>query len=394
MPTELPANRIKKIKLPNNTEYTIVPEILQNNGFQATLPTLTADDVLITAGTDQTITGTKTFSFAIFSNGIKCGNINDMSTGNGIAHFGYNDNDGAELIADGHFIAYGDSDNNNTLKPTDEVEFGDLDTYFFNTGITLHDSDGVDSDVKLSFPGTSGTFALTSDLNSYLPLSAGSSKALTGDLYLGNSSASKAIYIYDVQNSGYAVIREGDNNWSFTDADGNWFGIDTSAKELYAKGNSDSNTYSYSLPNASGTLSVVTASTTGTATTEAKYITINGTEWKLGGSVNDVRVNNVSVLSSGIANIPLATATVVGVVSTDTQTFNGSKTFMISDDTPIISKTDTTDSSYFKVSDMNDNVKARFYASAITSARQFTLPDKDGIFALTNDIPQVIDLRS
>lgn len=39
----------------------------------------------------------------------------------------------------------------------------DLDTYYFNTGIALCDSD--DSiNYKLSFPGKSGTFLLDSDL--------------------------------------------------------------------------------------------------------------------------------------------------------------------------------------------------------------------------------------
>lgn len=46
MPTNLPENRIKKIKLPNNTEYTIVPEILQNSGYQVSLPTLTEDSTI------------------------------------------------------------------------------------------------------------------------------------------------------------------------------------------------------------------------------------------------------------------------------------------------------------------------------------------------------------
>jgi len=36
----LPSNRIKKIKLPNNTSYDIVPEMLGKNGFSAELPTL------------------------------------------------------------------------------------------------------------------------------------------------------------------------------------------------------------------------------------------------------------------------------------------------------------------------------------------------------------------
>lgn len=50
MSTSLPTNRVKKVKLPNNVEYTIVPEILQSNGYQASLPTLTEDRVILTEG--------------------------------------------------------------------------------------------------------------------------------------------------------------------------------------------------------------------------------------------------------------------------------------------------------------------------------------------------------
>lgn len=42
----LPTNRVKKIKLANNTEYEIIPERLQNSGFSASLPTLSADATL------------------------------------------------------------------------------------------------------------------------------------------------------------------------------------------------------------------------------------------------------------------------------------------------------------------------------------------------------------
>lgn len=42
----LPTNRIKKIKLPNNTEYEIVPERLGKDGFEAALPTLNEDSII------------------------------------------------------------------------------------------------------------------------------------------------------------------------------------------------------------------------------------------------------------------------------------------------------------------------------------------------------------
>ena len=43
----LPTNKIKKIKLPNSTEaYEIIPERLQNNGFEASLPTLNTNSTI------------------------------------------------------------------------------------------------------------------------------------------------------------------------------------------------------------------------------------------------------------------------------------------------------------------------------------------------------------
>lgn len=44
-------------------------------------------------------------------------------------------------------------------------------------------------------------------------------------------------------------------------------------------------------------------------------------------SVSDVRVNNTSVVSNNVANIPLASTTKTGVVSTAMQSFTGEKTF-------------------------------------------------------------------
>lgn len=43
----LPTNKIKKVLLPNNDEYEVIPSRLQNNGYEAGLPTLTKDVTLI-----------------------------------------------------------------------------------------------------------------------------------------------------------------------------------------------------------------------------------------------------------------------------------------------------------------------------------------------------------
>ena len=71
------------------------------------------------------------------------------------------------MTSTGHFIAYGDDDSSNILKPTTEyaeVEGADIDAYYFSTGITLFDAEGLAESVKLSYPAKSGTFALTNDI--------------------------------------------------------------------------------------------------------------------------------------------------------------------------------------------------------------------------------------
>ena len=50
MPTELPEKRISKIQVDANNTYDIIPESLQNNGYQATLPTLEEDSTIALEG--------------------------------------------------------------------------------------------------------------------------------------------------------------------------------------------------------------------------------------------------------------------------------------------------------------------------------------------------------
>lgn len=79
------------------------------------------------------------------------------------ARFTTDSNGGTEIVARGHLVAFGDDDSSNQLKPADQTGFRDLDAYYFNTGITQYDySNNVA--YKLSFPGKTGTIALTSDL--------------------------------------------------------------------------------------------------------------------------------------------------------------------------------------------------------------------------------------
>lgn len=108
---------------------------------------------------DETISGRKTFGNAPVIPGI----FNTTKNSEMISFF-YDSNDGSSVASHGHFLAYGDDDDSNTLKPTTAYAGSDIDTYYFNTGITLRDSDENEVEVKLSFPAKSGTLALTSDV--------------------------------------------------------------------------------------------------------------------------------------------------------------------------------------------------------------------------------------
>lgn len=124
------------------------------------LPTATewaskANDSDVVHKTDnETIGGQKTFS-----NGPVISNIVNASKNGAIAQFYYGTESGTTIASTGHFMAYGDDDDSNSYKPTDKIGMSDTDTYYFNTGITVTDSDGTKSDVKLSFPPDSGTLA-------------------------------------------------------------------------------------------------------------------------------------------------------------------------------------------------------------------------------------------
>lgn len=152
----LPENRIKKIKLPDNTEYTIVPEQLQSNGHSLSVPSLSQDSTVAVKNIDNEFSVTQTFNGGINTNYI---HTTDNETGLFVE---YTESQGTSIVSSGHFTTDGDNDDVNTNKPDDETEFSDLDTDYFNTGVTLRDSESDDS-YKLSFPAKSGVFATVED---------------------------------------------------------------------------------------------------------------------------------------------------------------------------------------------------------------------------------------
>ena len=75
----------------------------------------------------------------------------------------------AQTTFGGHIILNGDADSSDANKPSDKTGFGDLDTYYYNTGICLFDAD-TENNYKISYPGKNGTFALTDDLPQIIDL--------------------------------------------------------------------------------------------------------------------------------------------------------------------------------------------------------------------------------
>ena len=171
IPAEGVTSRLKEITVTkgnksiifNDTTEIDIPSVALNTTLNTESITVGSDTLkVMTTDTDQTISGTKTFT----SNPIIYG-ISNSENNNMIASFNYNSTEGSNVVSTGYFIAYGDDDSSNTLKPTTEyaeAQGSDVDAYYFSTGITLLDAEGLAESVKLSYPAKSGTFALTSDI--------------------------------------------------------------------------------------------------------------------------------------------------------------------------------------------------------------------------------------
>ena len=82
-----------------------------------------------------------------------------------VGYFGLG-KEGTELSLDGHLVTWGNDDRSHPFKPTNQANIVDPTAYYFNTGIALVDTNNAKC--KLSFPGKSGTIALTSDLSTLL----------------------------------------------------------------------------------------------------------------------------------------------------------------------------------------------------------------------------------
>ena len=130
----------------------------------------------------------------IYVNGVNTSSISSNSSiafyagGGGESSIEYSNISGTGVISNGHFISYGDDDNSNENKPANKTDFTDLDSYYFNTGITLYDSDSSRK-YKLSFPAKSGTFATLDDTK----IEAGTGLQLSGTTFSANLNSTTSL---------------------------------------------------------------------------------------------------------------------------------------------------------------------------------------------------------
>ena len=124
------------------------------------VPEATENQSGVISTNNQTFKGLKTFK-----NHIAVKYIYSQDGSAQIATFNNQTNGlGPEVGAIGHFRALGDADESTEYKPSNQSGFtGDLDAFYFNTGITILDCDN-DTYYNYSFPNRSGTLGLQVDI--------------------------------------------------------------------------------------------------------------------------------------------------------------------------------------------------------------------------------------
>lgn len=137
----------------------------------------------------------------------------------------------------------------------------------------------VSSPVNINFPASSGTLALTTDIPTNY-VTTNTTQTITGNKTFSGSINASSLYgdyvditVSDSSNLTFS-LDQSEENFPFMYANAAVYSADFTLDVLTAN-------RSYVIPDKSGTFALTSdfsASTTGSATTEAKYITINGTE--------------------------------------------------------------------------------------------------------------------
>ena len=160
----LPNNKIRVIIPPDGISYEIVPSLLQDGttSYSLSVPTLGADDTIVTLGTNQTITGEK-----VFTNGINVGNAS--TTGGDIVGSSYNGFTLKGNSSAGSFLEVQDSNGNiTTSSPHTYFKINSSPSgatqFVFNNGYSSNLYRGT---LNLPITGTTAkTLATTDDIPS------------------------------------------------------------------------------------------------------------------------------------------------------------------------------------------------------------------------------------
>ena len=137
-----------KLYLVGAKDQTSNPQTYSNSKVYMTDGTLTTDSIT----TDLVRSSNSNVTIQTIS---PDGNLH------GVAFFSASSSNGTSISAPGYLEVWGNDDNDNPYKPLNRTGFSDLDTYYFNTGITLRDVNGtgIQSYHQLAFPTISGTLS-------------------------------------------------------------------------------------------------------------------------------------------------------------------------------------------------------------------------------------------
>lgn len=407
----LPTNKIKKIKLTSNTEYDIVPSILQDGSTtnKLSVPTLSADnDEVVTTKIEQDISGIKTFNNGLISDKeIKINYISDISpvvsispsvTGSGAKRSRklninmYNVGDESydtvmtlsstlgetggytisldgrttvndDLIVSGNF----NLDSASIINPNDNSKgliLPDTTSYLANK--TIATTDQIPSTYVISVNGDSGAITNVAKTNANNTFTGSNTFYGTGTATLIPDTLGPLVS-YDKQSTivgGQTVTLNTSTRYGVTKIIKNPGGV---------------NEYSYSFPSKSGTFamtsdipSLTNYVTTNTAQTISGAKTFTGTV----GNTQSVAGVYLGLDENAPSGTPAPNAN-MAIVSANTAAYIDMGRPDVDYDFRIIKWNDT------------DNKYAQLVYAGNATSSTITIPMKTGTMALTSDIPSL-----
>ena len=283
----------------------------------------------VTLATAQTISGAKTFTqnLALDGNGSNAGTLLLKSNSTLPTAIGYT----------------GINSTSNSIY---------LTTFVSNPKTAAFDLSGLSDNIirTFTFPNSSGTIALTSDLGAYVPYTGATANVDLGgfSLYFNNG---QAIFGKNFAGStAYALIGLNPSNK---------VSIDTSALGVVFGGTIGNGTYTYTLPSATGTLALTS--------NLSAYVPYTGATGAVNLGTNELTSGNAKINDTLYLKVATTYAHVSGYygiqVGTNLFTINNSA-----------------------------STQAAFSLASLTTSRTFTLPDSNGTLALTSNLSAYLPL--